>query len=62
MAGGHLNDVPTYMTYSSVVSHDTVLVGFIMAALNNLYVLAGDIQNAFLESPTNEKILFYAGD
>ena len=62
MAGGHITDVPTYMTYSSVVSRDTVCIGFLMAALNNLYVLAGDIQNAFLEAPTKEKIFFYAGD
>ena len=62
VAGGHLTDVPTYMTYSSVVSRDTVRIGFLMAALNNLDVLAGDIQNAFLAAPTKEKIFFYAGD
>ena len=62
VAGGHLTDVPTYMTYSSVVSRDTVRIGFLMAALNNLGILAGDIQNAFLETPTKEKIFFYAGE
>ena len=62
VASGHLTDVPTYMTYSSVVSRDTVRIGFLMAALNNLDILAGDIQNAFLESPTKEKIYFYAGE
>jgi hypothetical protein len=62
VAGGHLTDVSTYMTYSSVVSRDTVRIGFLMAALNNLDILAGDIQNAFLEAPTKEKIFFYAGD
>ena len=62
VAGGHLTDVPASMTYSSVVSRDTVRIGFLMAALNNLDVLAGDIQNAFLEAETKEKIFFYAGD
>ena len=62
VAGGHLTDVPTYMTYSSVVSRDTVRIGFLMAALNDLSILAGDIQNAFLEAPTKEKIYFYAGE
>jgi hypothetical protein len=62
VAGGHLTDVPTYMTYSSVVSRDTVRIGFLMAALNNLDILAGDIQNVFLEAPTKEKIFFYAGE
>ena len=62
VAGGHLTSVPTSMTYSSVVSRDTVRIGFLIAALNNLDILAGDIQNAFLEAPTKEKIFFYAGD
>ena len=62
LAGGHLTDVPTYITYSSVVSRDTFRIIFLMAALNNLYVLAGDIQNALLEAPTRENIFFYARD
>ena len=62
VAGGHLTDVPSSMTYSSIVSRDTVRIGFLIAALNDLDILAGDIQNAFLEAPTKEKIFFYAGD
>ena len=61
VVGGHITDVTTYMTYYSVVSHDTVSIGYIMDYLNNFYVLASDINNAFLEFPTNEKIFFYAG-
>ena len=62
VAGGHLTDVPANMTYSSVVSRNTVRIGFLAAALNDLDILAGDIQNAFLSAPTEEKIFFYAGD
>ena len=62
VVGGHLTDVPMYMTYSSVVSHDTVGIGFLVSSLNNLGVLAGNIQNAFLEAPTKENIFFFAGD
>ena len=62
VAGGHLTDVPTHTTYSITLIRDIVFIGFLIAALNNLEVLAGDIQNAFFEAPTNEKILFYAGD
>ena len=62
VAGGLLTEVPTSMTYSSVVSRDTVRIGFLIAALNNLDVLAGDIQNAFLSASTKERIFFYAGD
>ena len=50
------------MAYSSVVSQDSVQIGFLIAALNDLSVLAGDIQNAFLSAPTKERIYFYAGD
>ena len=62
VAGVHLTDVPMYMTYSWVVSRDTVRIGFLMAPLNNLDVLAGEIQNYLLEAPTKYKIFFYAGD
>ena len=62
MAGGHLTDVPMYMTYYSGVIRDTFHIGFLMADLKNLDFLAGDIQNAFLETKTKEKIFFYAGD
>ena len=61
VAGGHLTDVPPSMTYSSVVSRDTVRIGFLMAALNDLDVMTLDIQNAFLSAPTGEKIHFFAG-
>ena len=60
MAGGHITDVPTYMTYYSGVIRDIVFIGFPVADLNNLDILASDIQNDFLEDPTKEKILFYA--
>ena len=62
VAGGHLTDVPTSMTYSSVVSRDSVRIGLLIAALNDLDILAGDIQNAFLSAPTKERIYFHAGD
>ena len=62
VAGVHLTDVPTYMTYSSVVNCDIFCIGFLMAALKNLDILAGDIQNAFLEAPLKGNIFFYAGD
>lgn len=61
VAGGHLTDPPTYMTYSSVVSRDSVRIAFLLAALNGLDVLAGDIQNAYLNAPTREKVWFRAG-
>ena len=62
VAGGHLTDPPSSMTYSTVVSRESVRIAFLVAALNGLNVLAGDIQNAYLNAPTTEKLFFYAGD
>ena len=30
--------------------------------LNNLKIMASDIQNAYLNAPTKEKVFFYTGD
>ena len=62
VAGGHLTDPPSSMTYASVVGRETVRIAFLLAALNDLKVLAGDIQNAYLNTFTKEKIYFRAGD
>lgn len=62
VAGGHLTDPPSSLTYASVVSRDSVRIAFLVAALNNLNILAGDIQNAYLHAKTKEKLFFYAGD
>ena len=43
VAGGHLTDPPSSQTYASVVSRKTVRIAFLIAALNDLKVLAGDI-------------------
>ena len=62
VAGGHLTDPPSSMTYASVVGRETVRIAFLLAALNDLKVLAGDIQNAYLNAYTKEKIYFRAGN
>ena len=61
VAGGHTTDVPAVLTYSSVVSRDSVSIAFTIAALNDLKVLACDIQNAFLSAKCREKIWTTAG-
>ena len=48
VAGGHKTSTPTTLTYSSVVSRDSVRIAFTIAALNGLKVLTCDIQNAYL--------------
>ena len=61
VAGGHLTDAPSSLTYSSVVSRDSIRVAFLLAALNGLKVLACDIGNAYLNAPCREKIWFLGG-
>jgi hypothetical protein len=57
-ARGHTTDTPMAMTYSSVVSRDSVRIGFMLAALNGLDVMACDLENAYLNAPCVEKIWF----
>jgi hypothetical protein len=61
VAGGHLTDPPKDMTYSSVVSWDSVRIAFLITVLNNLDIMAADIQNAYLNAVTKETTYFFAG-
>ena len=61
VAGGHMTDPPSTLTYSSVVSRDSVRIGFLLAALNQLELLAADVGNAYLNAPTKEKVYCTAG-
>jgi hypothetical protein len=62
VAGGHQTDPPKESIYSSVVSRDSIRIAFMLAALNDLEVLAADIQNAaYLNASTKEKVYRTAG-
>ena len=61
VAGGHTTDTPGSLTYSSVVSRDSVRLAFLIAGLNDLDVLAGDVTNAYLNAKCREKIWFEGG-
>lgn len=56
-----MTDTPALVTYSSVVSRDSVRLAFLIAGLNDLDILAGDVGNAYLNAPCREKIWFEAG-
>ena len=43
VAEGNLIDPPLSMTFASVVSHDSVRLTLLIAELNDLYILSGDI-------------------
>jgi hypothetical protein len=51
----------TSVTYSSVISRDSVRLAFLIAALNGLNVVSCNIRNAYLNAPCREKIWFQAG-
>ena len=59
--GRHTTDPPSSLTYSSVVSRDSVRILLLVASLNDLYVLVCDIQNAYLTAKCREKIYTIAG-
>ena len=61
VAGGHTTEVPSTLTYASVVSRDSVRIAMTIAALNDLKVMACDIQNAYLTADCREKIWTRAG-
>ena len=56
VAGGHNITTPTSLTYSSVVSRDSVRISLKISVLNYLKVIAFDIQNAYLTVKFREKI------
>ena len=53
---GHTTEVTEISNYPSVASRDSVRIAMVIAALNDLKLEAGDIQNAYLTAPCLEKI------
>lgn len=56
VAGGHMTNPPQEITYSSIVSRDSVRIAFLLVALNGVDLLATDIGNAYLNALPREKI------
>ena len=61
VVGGHTTGAPATLTYSSVISRNSVRIALTVAALNELEVMACDIQNAYLTADCREKIWTQAG-
>ena len=61
VAGGHLTQTPTSLTYASVPSRESVRLMFLIAALNDLNMVMTDIGNAYLNAKVREKIWSTAG-
>jgi hypothetical protein len=56
-----MTDPPPFLTSSTVVSRDSVRIGFLLAALNNLDLVSIDIGNAYLQAKTKERVYTIAG-
>ena len=61
VADGHKTQTPASLTYSSVVSRDSVRIALTIAALNDLDIMACDIQNAYLTAECRERVWMVAG-
>jgi hypothetical protein len=60
-ADGHKPGAPASVTYSTVVSRNSVRILLTLAALNDLDVLGADVQNAFSTATNKEKCWIIAG-
>jgi hypothetical protein len=56
VVGRHTIDAPHVMTYESVVSRESVRIALTLVALNDLDVMLGDIENAYLTAPITDKV------
>ena len=61
VGGGHMTTAPSSITFLLVVSRDSVRIALTIAALNELDILACDIQNAYLTALCRENIWTFAG-
>ena len=61
VAGGYMTEAPPSIMYSSVVSHKSVHLAFLIAALNGVDILSCDLENAYLNAKCCEGIWFEAG-
>jgi Reverse transcriptase (RNA-dependent DNA polymerase) len=61
VARGDMTDTPPTLTYSNVVSRESVQIAFLLAALNDLELMMFDVGNAYLNAATSEKLYTTAG-
>ena len=56
MVEGHMNNTLDTITYSSVVTRETVHIALTITALHNLEVKTTDVLNTFVRVPNHENI------
>ena len=58
---GHLTQVPSSMSYSSVVSRKPFRIMFLIASFNGLNIKMRNIGNAYLNTDTMDRLWFTSG-
>ena len=61
VADGHTTALPSSITYSSVVSRESVRIAFLLESLNDLDIFVCDIGNAYHNEKYREKLLTESG-
>ena len=61
VADGYTTALPSYITYSSVVSRERVRISFLLTSLNDLEIFACNIGNAYLNTKCREKLCTEVG-
>ena len=61
VGGGHTTTATYSITFLSVVSRNSVKIALNISALNELDIMACDIQNAYLTALCREKIWTFSG-
>ena len=62
VAGVHMTTAPAAITYTNVVSRESVCIDLRLAALNDLEVKVDGVENAYITAPVREKIWNVLGD
>lgn len=61
VAGGHMTGESDCLTYASVVSRESIRLAFMLASLNGLEVLQADVEGAYLNANSTEKLFTVCG-
>ena len=61
VAGGNMTGEPDCLTYASVVSRELIRLAFMLASLNGLDVLQADVEGAYLNAKSTEKLFTVSG-
>jgi hypothetical protein len=51
-----MTDPPSYLTYSSIVAQDSIRLDILIDALHYLEIMTADIENAYSNATTKEKV------